>query len=74
MDSLRLLPLYSYTLIIKSNLTTYQTINQITQWFILCLKTPKSRIIQTFKTKLENKLTSSNVNLCKYNVENEDTK
>jgi hypothetical protein len=41
---------------------------------MLYLKTQQSRIIQTFKMKLKDKLTISNVNLCESNDENEDTK
>jgi hypothetical protein len=72
--SLRLLSLYSHILVLKNKLTTIQTINQTMQWFMLYLKTQQSRIIQTFKMKLKDKLTSSDVNLCEYNDENEDTK
>jgi hypothetical protein len=48
---LHLLLLYSYTLVLKSNIATYQIINQTMQWFILCLKTQESIIIQTSQNK-----------------------
>jgi hypothetical protein len=73
--SLCLLPLYSHNLVLKSNLATYQTIDQTTQWFIMFKDSRINYYSNFLKWNLrEKKHTSSSVNLFKYNNKNKDMK